>query len=284
MEVMERFILDNEPVLRLSIFFGVFAVMALWELASPRRPLTTSKTRRWATNLGIVALDTVLARLIFQVAAVGVALIAADKGWGLFNGLDWPVWLEVLLTVVLLDFAIYIQHVLFHAIPVLWRLHMVHHADLDYDVTTGARFHPIEILLSVGIKMGVVILLGAPAAGVVAFEVILNATAMFNHSNVKIPTGLDSLLRLFVVTPDMHRVHHSDIPNETNSNYGFNLPWWDRLMGTYTAQPSQGHDGMTIGLRQFRDPKKLGLLGVLALPFTGKPGDYPINRGNRGRY
>jgi len=284
MEVMERFILDNEPVLRLSIFFGVFAVMALWELASPRRPLTTSKTRRWATNLGIVALDTVLARLIFQVAAVGVALIAADKGWGLFNGLDWPVWLEVLLTVVLLDFAIYIQHVLFHAIPVLWRLHMVHHADLDYDVTTGARFHPIEILLSVGIKMGVVILLGAPAAGVVAFEVILNATAMFNHSNVKIPTGLDSVLRLFVVTPDMHRVHHSDIPNETNSNYGFNLPWWDRLMGTYTAQPSQGHDGMTIGLRQFRDPKKLGLLGVLALPFTGKPGDYPINRGNRGRY
>jgi len=281
---MERFILDNEPVLRLSIFFGVFAVMALWELASPRRPLTTSKTRRWATNLGIVALDTVLARLIFQVAAVGVALIAADKGWGLFNGLDWPVWLEVLLTVVLLDFAIYIQHVLFHAIPVLWRLHMVHHADLDYDVTTGARFHPIEILLSVGIKMGVVILLGAPAAGVVAFEVILNATAMFNHSNVKIPTGLDSVLRLFVVTPDMHRVHHSDIPNETNSNYGFNLPWWDRLMGTYTAQPSQGHDGMTIGLRQFRDPKKLGLLGVLALPFTGKPGDYPINRGNRGRY
>lgn len=284
MEVMERFILDNEPVLRLSIFFGVFAVMALWELASPRRPLTTSKTRRWVTNLGIVALDTVLARLIFQVAAVGVALIAADKGWGLFNGLNWPVWLEVLLTVVLLDFAIYIQHVLFHAIPVLWRLHMVHHADLDYDVTTGARFHPIEILLSVGIKMGVVILLGAPAAGVVAFEVILNATAMFNHSNVKIPTGLDSLLRLFVVTPDMHRVHHSDIPNETNSNYGFNLPWWDRLMGTYTAQPSQGHDGMTIGLRQFRDPKKLGLLGVLALPFTGKPGDYPINRGNRGRY
>lgn len=258
--------------------------MALWELASPRRPLTTSKTRRWVTNLGIVALDTVLARLIFQVAAVGVALIAADKGWGLFNGLNWPVWLEVLLTVVLLDFAIYIQHVLFHAIPVLWRLHMVHHADLDYDVTTGARFHPIEILLSVGIKMGVVILLGAPAAGVVAFEVILNATAMFNHSNVKIPTGLDSLLRLFVVTPDMHRVHHSDIPNETNSNYGFNLPWWDRLMGTYTAQPSQGHDGMTIGLRQFRDPKKLGLLGVLALPFTGKPGDYPINRGNRGRY
>lgn len=281
---MERFILDNEPVLRLSIFFGVFAAMALWELASPRRPLTTSKANRWFTNLGIVALDTVLARLIFQVAAVGVALIAAEKGWGLFNGLDWPVWLEVLLTVVLLDFAIYIQHVLFHAIPVLWRLHMVHHADLDYDVTTGARFHPIEILLSVGIKMGVVILLGAPAAGVVAFEVILNATAMFNHSNVKIPTGLDSVLRLFVVTPDMHRVHHSEIPNETNSNYGFNLPWWDRLMGTYMAQPSQGHDGMTIGLKQFRDPKKLGLMGVLALPFTGKPGDYSINRGNRGRY
>jgi len=281
---MEEVILGNEPILRLSIFLGVFAVMTLWELAAPRRKLTVSKSQRWITNIGIIALGTVLVRLFFPIAAVGTALIATEKGWGLFNLLDWPVWAEIALTVVLLDFAIYIQHVLFHAIPVLWKLHMVHHADLDYDVTTGARFHPIEILLSVAIKMAVVVLIGAPAAGVVLFEVILNATAMFNHSNVKIPTGLDSVLRLFIVTPDMHRVHHSDIPDETNSNYGFNLPWWDRLMGTYMAQPSDGHEGMTIGLRQFRDQKKLGLFSVLSLPFTGKPGDYPINKGNKGRY
>ncbi len=281
---MEEVILANEPTLRLGVFLGVFVIMALLELAAPRRKLTTSKPKRWLTNIAIIALGTVLVRLIFPIAAVGTALIAAEKGWGLFNGLDWPVWAEIVLTVVLLDFAIYIQHVLFHAIPALWKLHMVHHADLDYDVTTGARFHPIEILLSVAIKMAVVLLIGAPAAGVVVFEVILNATAMFNHSNIKIPTGLDSVLRLFVVTPDMHRVHHSDIPDETNSNYGFNLPWWDRLMGTYIAQPSNGHEGMTIGLRQFRDQEKLGLLGILALPFTGKPGDYPINRGNKGRY
>jgi sterol desaturase/sphingolipid hydroxylase (fatty acid hydroxylase superfamily) len=211
-----------------------------------------------------------------------MALAADENGWGLFNGLALPLWLAVALSVIIMDFAIYLQHVLIHAVPALWRLHRMHHADLDFDVTTGARFHPLEIILSMGLKLMVVGALGAPAAAVLIFEVILNATSMFNHSNVGLPARLDRAVRLIVVTPDMHRVHHSVIPAETNSNFGFSLPWWDHLFGTYKAQPEAGHAGMTIGIEQFRDGRDLRLDRMLIQPFRGAPGDYPINRGADG--
>jgi len=209
------------------------------------------------------------------VGAVGVAVIAAKDGWGLFNIVALPSELEVALSVVLLDFAIYVQHVVFHAVPVLWRLHMVHHADLDIDVSTGIRFHTIEIIMSMGIKMVIVLLLGASAFAVIIFEILLNATAMFNHANLALPKGLDRLLRLVLVTPDMHRVHHSVIPRETNSNFGFNLPWWDYLCGTYRPQPEKGHDKMQIGLSQFQKSKTNDLFWMLKIPFLGEAGDYP---------
>lgn len=279
---MDDVITRYEPAIRLVCFLGIFAAVALGELAAPRRVLTTSKAKRWFANIGIVVINTVLVRVVFPVAAVGLALVAAQRGWGLFNNVPIPYWLAVVLSVAFLDFVIYVQHVMFHAIPALWRLHMMHHADLDFDVTTGSRFHPIEILLSMLIKMATVIVIGAPAAAVILFEVLLNATAMFNHGNVFLPLGLDKLLRLLVVTPDMHRVHHSVFPFETNSNFGFNLPWWDRLMGTYRPQPRNGHEGMTIGLNQFRDPSRLTLGHILALPFVGATGNYPINRRGMG--
>lgn len=281
--MLQQWILDNEPVIRLGFFFGVFAAMALWELAAPRRALTTSKGWRWASNLGIVVLNTVLVRLLFPTAAVGMALLAETRGWGLLNNFTLPGWAAVLLAVAALDFFIYLQHVMFHAVPALWRLHRMHHADLDFDVTTGARFHPVEIVLSMLIKLAAVTLLGAPVVAVVIFEVVLNATAMFNHSNVRMPLALDRVLRLFVVTPDMHRVHHSIEDDEANSNFGFNLPWWDRLLGTYRPQPAAGHAGMTIGIRDHRDPRRVDRLpGMLALPFIGKVAGYAINRRSWG--
>ena len=267
-----------EPVIRLSAFLGIFTIMALWEIAAPRRQRTFSRLTRWPNNLGIVVFNTVVLRVLFPTAAIGVALAAEANGWGLFNVFALPEWLAVALAVMIMDFAIYLQHVLVHAVPALWRLHRMHHADLDYDVTTGARFHPIEIVISMGLKLMVVSALGAPALAVLIFEVVLNATAMFNHGNVRIPAGLDHVLRWIVVTPDMHRVHHSVIPQETNSNFGFNLPWWDRLFGTYTAQPKGGHEGMTIGIEQFREGRDLRLDRMLIQPFLGTPGDYAINR------
>ncbi|MCH7865901.1 MAG: sterol desaturase family protein [Proteobacteria bacterium] len=275
---MTEFIHGNEVVIRLSVFLGVFALMAVWELLAPRRALTQSKARRWYANLGIVVLNTVLARMVFPLAPVAVAMVAAERGWGVFNIAGVAPGVALVAAVVILDFAIYLQHVMVHAVPMLWRLHRMHHADLDFDVTTGARFHPVEILLSVAIKMAVIVLIGAPAVAVVIFEVVLNATAMFNHSNVSLPLGLDRVLRLFVVTPDMHRVHHSELPFETNSNFGFNLPWWDRLFGTYRDQPEKGHEGMTIGIEQFREPAELHLHKMLVQPFMGETGAYPINR------
>lgn len=276
---MQEFILAHEPGIRLAAFLGIFAAMAGWEFAAPRRTLTVSKPWRWTSNLGIVALNTVLLRFVFPVAAVGLAVIAAERGWGLLNNVTLPVGVEIVLAVIALDFAIYLQHVMFHAVPALWRLHRMHHADLDFDVTTGARFHPIEILLSMGIKLAVVAALGPSAVAVVIFEVLLNATAMFNHSNARLPLGLDRVLRLAVVTPDMHRVHHSILDHETNSNFGFNLPWWDRLFGTYQAQPDAGHEGMTIGIRDMRDETKVDRLpGMLAIPFRGQVTGYAINR------
>lgn len=275
-------LIANEPLIRLGVFGAVFAVMALWELLAPRRVLSVSKGLRWFSNLSIVAINTGLARVLLPMAPVAFAALAADRGWGVLNLSDWPVWLELVVAVVVLDFAIWLQHVVVHAIPVLWRLHRLHHADLDYDVTTGARFHPIEILLSLGIKFCVIALLGASPLAVLVFEIILNAMAMFNHANVKLPLKLDAVLRLIVVTPDFHRVHHSDQPFETNSNFGFNLSIWDRLFGTYIPQPTGGHKGMTIGLDMFRDPVEERLDKLLTQPFRTDPeaGDkgYAINR------
>jgi sterol desaturase/sphingolipid hydroxylase (fatty acid hydroxylase superfamily) len=262
-------ILANEPIIRLAFFLGILVAMAFWEVAAPRRRIEIPRLIRWTNNLGVVVIDTILVRLTYPIAAVGLALLAEQNGWGLFNLFDVSVWVAVLVSVVALDFAIYLQHVLFHAVPALWRLHRMHHADLGFDVTTGLRFHPIEILLSMGIKMGVVVALGPPAVAVLLFEVILNATAMFNHSNIRIPEGIDRVLRLVVVTPDMHRVHHSVIRSETDSNYGFNLPWWDRLLGTYTAEPKGGHEGMTIGFEQFRTVRDQWLDKMLIQPLRG---------------
>ena len=271
-------LLAQEPLIRLGAFTGILAVMVLWEWLSPRRNQEIGRTRRWPGSLGIVALDTVVVRLVFPAAAVGTALLAEARSWGLFQSLEAPTWLMIAMSVILLDLAIYLQHVLFHAVPVLWRLHRMHHADLEFDVTTGLRFHPIEILLSMGIKLGVVTALGTPAVAVLVFEVLLNATAMFNHGNVRLPARIDRALRWIVVTPEMHRVHHSIVPRETNSNFGFNLPWWDRLFGTYRAQPAAGHEGMTIGIAQFREPSELRLDRMLIQPFRDDDRLYPLGR------
>jgi sterol desaturase/sphingolipid hydroxylase (fatty acid hydroxylase superfamily) len=281
---MLQTLLQNETVIRLTAFFGVLAVVAMAEIALPRRRLTASKLRRWASNLGIVFLNSLFVRLLLPATAAGFAVFAAQRGWGVFNVLDAPAWVGIIASVVFLDFAIYLQHVMFHAVPALWRLHRMHHADLDFDVTTGARFHPIEILLSMLIKFAVIAVIGAPAAAVIIFEVLLNATSMFNHGNFRLPAGLDRVLRLFVVTPDMHRVHHSIEDHETNSNFGFNLPLWDRLLGTYKAQPDAGHEAMTIGIRDYREPKLVSdLPGMLILPFLGRITGYAINRRNWDR-
>lgn len=264
---------NAELAIRVGAAAGLFALLALWEVLAPRRTLTAGRAPRWPGNLGILLLDAALVRLLIPVAAVGVAVIAAQRGWGLLNITPWPGWLEVLIGFVVLDLAIYAQHVLFHKVPVLWRLHRMHHADLDIDVSTGLRFHPIEILISMLIKMAVVLLVGVPAVAVIAFEVALNATSMFNHSNAAMPSWLDRIVRLLVVTPDMHRVHHSIVRHETDSNFGFNLPWWDRAFGTYRAQPEAGHDRMTIGLPIFRDPKELRIDRLITQPFRNDAAD-----------
>ncbi len=276
---------NTESAVRLGFFGGGLVLMAAWEILAPRRRLTAGRPGRWAGNLGLVALDTVAVRLLFPLGAMGTALLARERAWGLLNNVPLSGWLAVVLAVVALDFVIYLQHVLFHAVPLLWRLHMVHHADRDFDVTTGVRFHVLEILLSLGIKLAAVVLLGAPALSVLVFEVVLNATSLFNHGNVRLPAWLDRVLRLIVVTPDMHRVHHSIHSRETNSNFGFNLPWWDFLLGTYRACPADGHEGMAIGLSQFQDEPATGRLHwMLLLPFRAPVGDYPINRrGGGGR-
>ena len=261
-------ILEHESTIRLGFFFGILVIMAIWEILAPRRDLTVSKSKRWISNLSIVVLNTVVIRVLFPAAAVGMAVYADAKGWGIFNILETPAWLAILLSVILLDLIIYGQHVMFHRIPVLWRIHRMHHADMDIDVTTGSRFHPIEIVVSMLIKFTAIIILGVPVIAVIVFEVILNLTAMFNHSNARMPLGLDKVIRAMVVTPDMHRVHHSIKPKEYNNNFGFNLSIWDRIFKTYTAQPEEGHIKMTIGLMQYRDEKvSEGLPGMLMIPF-----------------
>jgi sterol desaturase/sphingolipid hydroxylase (fatty acid hydroxylase superfamily) len=275
---MRDFLLTNEPAIRLAAFTLVFAGVALLEAIFPCRARAVSRWIRWPNNLGITFLNTGLVRVVFPTAAVGVALILEGRGIGLIPWLGLPELAAVVTAVLILDLTVYLQHVMFHAVPLLWRLHRMHHADLDFDVTTGARFHPLEIAVSMVIKLTVITALGAPAVAVLIFEVLLNATAMFNHANWRLPPGVDAVLRRFLVTPDMHRVHHSIEPRETNSNFGFNLPWWDFLFGTYRAQPAAGHDAMTIGIAQFREPRDLWLDRMLVQPLRDDAGPYAVGR------
>ncbi|KAF0116208.1 MAG: fatty acid hydroxylase [Hyphomonadaceae bacterium] len=249
--------MNIEATIRLSIFIGVFALMALWEMFAPRRVQGFSKPIRFANNIGIMALNTVILRFAFPLGAGGVALYCQLHGIGLFNLVKAPILLEFLLGLALLDLVIYFQHVAFHKFPLLWRLHQVHHCDPEFDVSTSGRFHVFEILLSMLIKIAAIAIIGPSALAVLVFEIVLNACAMFNHSNVRISPKIDALLRGFIVTPDMHRVHHSQIVPEQNSNFGFNIPWWDRLFKTYMAQPELGHEGMKIGLDEVQTTRDL---------------------------
>ena len=271
-------ILEAEPAIRLAAFIGVFVVVALWEVAAPRRAPTFDRRTRWQGNLALLTVDVLVVRIVAPGAVVALAMAGEARGFGLLNATGTPTWLAIPAAVILLDLAIWFQHVVFHAVPLLWRLHRVHHTDVDFDVTTGTRFHPIEILASTCIKCAAVAAIGAPALAVLAFEVILNATSMFNHANARLPISIDRWLRLVVVTPDMHRVHHSDACNETNSNFGFSFPWWDRLFGTYRAQPTAGHQAMTLGVDAFRTPVDTRLDRLLTQPFRDTPGSYAINR------
>ncbi len=266
---LTEWLTTNEPGIRVACFVAAVAIMVVWELISPRRELTVCRALRWANNLGLVVLNTLVVRLVFPTAAVGVTLLVTTRGWGWGNNVDLPGWMEFLVMLLLLDLAIYFQHRMMHWVPLFWRLHRVHHADLDIDLTTGIRFHPLEILLSMVVKFGVILVLGPTVATVIVFEVLLNATAIFNHANVLLPARLDRLLRWILVTPDMHRVHHSVDRLEADHNFGFNLPWWDHLFGTYQPQPRAGHLGMTIGVPEFRAAGEVTLLpGILRLPFV----------------
>lgn len=267
-------IIAHESTLRLAVFVGVLAVMMAWEIASPRRRSEIPRVLRWTNNIALVVIDTAILRISFPILAVAFAGLSESRGWGLFNLVDAPIWLVFPVSILLLDLAIYVQHVLFHAVPGLWRLHRVHHADLEFDTTTGLRFHPLEIIISMVVKLAVIAALGPPALAVLVFEFVLNATSLFNHGNVELPRRVDRWLRLFVVTPDMHRVHHSVDPRETNANFGFNLPWWDRIMGTYVAEPARGHSEMQIGIEDFRTRRDLWIDRMLLQPFRG---------GTRGR-
>ncbi len=262
--------MPDEQTIRLLFFLGTLLFMALWEIMAPRRRLNDRKARRWLTNLSLVLLNTVAVRFLLPVLPVGLAAAVGEQSGGILNLMALPRWLAIILALLILDFVMYLQHLLFHFLPPLWRLHRMHHSDLDIDVTTGNRFHPLEIVISLWIKLTAVFFIGPSVMAVILFELLLNAMAQFNHGNIRLPVTLDRWLRLFVVTPDMHRVHHSVIPRETNSNFGFNLPWWDRLLGTYRAQPEQGHEGMSIGLKQYRDPGELTLGKLLLQPFTRK--------------
>lgn len=268
---MNQYIAEHEGLIRLSVFASVFVVMAVLEALYPRKTRTQPRLIRWITNLGIMVFYSVLLRLLFPVMAMGVALYAGSEGWGLLNQFDMPVWAHIVISAILLDMAVYWQHVASHKIPVIWAFHKMHHADRDIDVTTGNRFHPIEIILSMLYKMLVVLVLGPHVLGVLIFEIVLNGSAMFNHANLRLPLWLDKIIRLLFVTPDMHRVHHSVIRRETDSNYGFNLSVWDRIFGSYIDQPAKGHDAMTIGLAEYQTDKPSHLLWSLFLPFNKKP-------------
>jgi sterol desaturase/sphingolipid hydroxylase (fatty acid hydroxylase superfamily) len=275
---MDGFIGHHEGAIRLGVFIGIMVLMAIAETWAPRRTLSVARGFRWLNNIALIAVGTGLLRVVFPLLAVAFAGVAQAHGWGLFNQVDAPSWLAVVVSFVALDFVIYLQHRVFHAVPLFWRLHMVHHADPDIDASTGVRFHPFEIVLSMAIKFAAIALLGAPALAVVLFEIVLNATSVFSHANWRLPLGLDRALRMVLVTPDMHRVHHSVKRYETDSNFGFNFSVWDRLCGSYRPQPEAGHETMTIGLSQFQDQRRQGLVWMLLLPFTGSIGDHPRQR------
>ncbi len=266
--------MGSDDLVRVGSYLSVLVVMATWELLAPRRKQTASKLCRWGGNLTIVILNTVIARLLVAGGIVAAAAMAQERGWGLFNWVDWPDWLEFGLALVALDLVIYWQHQAFHLVPVLWRFHMMHHSDLDLDVSSGVRFHPVEVVISLAVKGAAVLALGVAPLAVVVFEIVLNSTALFNHSNVRMPLAIEPFLRWFIVTPDMHRIHHSVDPRETNSNYGFNVPWWDRLFGTYCAEPALGQTGMTIGLEHLGPPVCLNLFMMLRFPFVTRLGRY----------
>lgn len=269
--------MQDAEFVRLAVFLGVFAAVALWELLAPRRAPSMPRKGRWPHNLGLLLVDVAALRLLAPGAAIAVAMAAEIRGWGLLNAVSLPSWAAVTAGIVILDLAVYFQHVMFHAVPTLWRLHRVHHADLHFDVTTGTRFHPIEILISVVIKCLAVAAIGAPVLAVLAFEVLLNAAAMFNHANASLPSWMERWVRWLIVTPDMHRIHHSVRYDESSSNFGFNLPWWDRLFGTYRARPLLGHHAMEIGVDAFRTPEDQRLDRLILQPFRDTPGQYPIN-------
>jgi sterol desaturase/sphingolipid hydroxylase (fatty acid hydroxylase superfamily) len=260
-------VLENEVLLRLSVFGGLFFLMAVLETLAPRRARRFPRGQRWFSNLGVMVLGALLARLVLPWVPVSVAYYAQSNGIGVLSQFSIPLVYSLVVGVLALDFLIYVQHVVLHKVPLLWRLHRLHHADLDYDVTTGVRFHPLEILLSLLYKMGLVLILGIDPVAVIIFEVILNGMAMFNHANFNLPLGVDKILRLIFVTPDVHRVHHSSIVKETDSNFGFNISLWDRIFGTYVAQPKEGHENMEIGLSYFREPDQLTLVQMLVQPF-----------------
>ena len=264
---MSEFVLAHQSTLRLCLFAGVFAAMLAWEALAPRRPRAAPRMLRWPGNIGVTILGALVLRVAFPLTAVAWAVEMSTRGIGLLNAVDLPAWVALPLAILLLDLAIWAQHVAFHRVPAFWRLHRMHHADTDLDVTSGARFHPVEMLLSMAIKFAVIAVLGAPALAVLAFEALLNACSMFNHSNVAVPPRLEAALRLVLVTPDVHRVHHSVRREETDSNFGFCLPWWDRLLGTWRAAPADGQAGMTIGLAEFRAPGEARLDRMLTQPF-----------------
>ena len=262
--------MENEIGLRIGFFFGVLIIIALWECLRPKLKLRISRNIRWFRNLSLIVLNSIAARLILPFTAASIAIYAEKNQIGLLNFLSIPLWLTVIVSIVLLDLIIYAQHLASHHFLIFWRLHKIHHIDQDIDVTTGVRFHPVEIIISTLIKCAVVMLLGIPFIAIVMFEIILNATSMFNHGNINLPEKFDEWLRLIIVTPDMHRIHHSIIPTETNSNFGFNLPWWDRLFGTYQSQPQKGHQKMEIGLSEYQDINKTNLLTLIIIPFNKK--------------
>lgn len=278
-------ILNDWAQLRIAIFLGIFLFLALCEFVFPRRAKNNvPQSTRWISNLSIVIIGNFLMRLIFPLLAIEMAILSRNYSWGIFNQFETPYWINIILTIIILDLVIYLQHVMFHAVPIFWRAHRMHHADLDFDVTTGIRFHPIEVILSMGIKIGSVALIGASPIGVLIFEILLNATSMFSHSNLNLPISIDRVLRCIIVTPDMHRVHHSIQEHETNSNFGFNFSFWDRIFGTYLNQPSEGHLKMTIGITDFRNPKYLRLDWLLLIPFIGKITNYTVNKRNREKH
>ncbi len=275
---MKEFFFQYESYIRLSSFIGLYALLTLWEISSPKRKLEHARRLRWVSNFGLIIISSILIRFIFPTAAVGISLLVEQNHWGLLYYFELPYIIHFIAAFVLMDLSLYFQHVMFHALPLFWRFHRVHHTDLDFDITTGLRFHPFEMVISILIKFMTITALGVPVLAVVIFEIILNAASMFSHSNIKIHSAIEQMTRWFIVTPDMHRIHHSVSENETNSNFGFFISVWDRLFGTYTKEPKEGHTGMQIGLNNFREPKWQDIRWLIYLPFVSNIKDYAINK------